>query len=255
MGDERPLSAEGRPEASRSKNRISTPTALKAPHPGPVPPARGCLEVALAERAVSRSATRAGRTRPGGPEPRQRPLFATRRAASATGRRASDPSPSVTRSRAVAEASTRETARRAARPRPGRRTRYAPPQRTGPGGASPTPDLLGLSLRQDPDRQTVVAGDDPGELPVVAVRRETESTHLCHPPRLQPLAEPMAAGPDDAEHDTPPWHTRVPRGLLPVSPGQAWRVAHSRPLPTPSAMAASQPSGVHPDAPTLTQTP
>ncbi len=117
-------------------------------------------------------------------------LLATRRAAAATGRRASSPSPSTTWSLTFAEASTSETeAVRMPRRGQGLVVRRRP-------GRPP-----GLSLRQDGDDEAVVVGDDAGELPVVTAQCEAQAAQVRHPLGLQSLAEAMATGPDDSEQD------------------------------------------------------
>lgn len=82
------------------------------------------------------------------------------------------------------------------------------PQRTGPGLPPPATgrtDPLALSLRQNGDEQTVIVGDDAGELPVVAAQCQTEPAEMGHPLGFEALTEPMRAGPNHAEQEDSPY--------------------------------------------------
>ncbi len=93
------------------------------------------------------------------------------------------------------------------RPHAAQRTRPGGPP-AGPGGGVPGG---GLGLDQHRDDQPVVVGGGPRQLPVVVAQGQAEAAEMGHPARLEPLREPVAARPDDAEHVVPPccaWATR-----------------------------------------------
>ncbi len=87
-----------------------------------------------------------------------------------------------------------------------------PAQRARPGGAPQPPVLavaaLGLSLCQDGYEQPVVVRHDPRELSVVAAQGQAQPAQMSRPLGGEAFPEPVTAGPDDSEHDDPPWCVR-----------------------------------------------
>lgn len=67
---------------------------------------------------------------------------------------------------------------------------------------------FGLSLRQNGDKEPVVVRHDPRELTVVPTQREAQPAQMRHPLTGELVSEPMTTGPDDSEHDVPPWFLR-----------------------------------------------
>ncbi len=97
-------------------------------------------------------------------------------------------------------------------------------QRAGTGGPASARRPLCLSLRQNRYQQTVIIRDQSGELPVVFAQCEAQPAQMRHPLGLESLTEPMTAGPDHPEHDTPrasyvvELRHRIDRAVHPYAP-------------------------------------